>query len=122
VKTANPTLTNSTLRSAAFTLALVGFLVSPASQYAAQCQAPPRAQVRTIHDVFTDIGMRVSAFGGMFVDEEKDTLYVYLAAAHPGDLSELDQAITDVLGSNRPPLHHLEVLQGVHVPATEGVV
>jgi hypothetical protein len=48
----------------------------------------------------------------MFVDEEKDTIYVYLVHGQPSDIAELDHAMTDVLGAGRPPQHHLEALTG----------
>jgi hypothetical protein len=97
-----------------FLLALAFFALSPAAQPLAHCQDQPSQQpaVITINDLFAEIGRRVPAFGGMFVDEDKDTLYVYMVPGQPGDAGTLDQAITEVLGPGRPPEHHLEMLEG----------
>ena len=106
--------TSGPIKSVPFVMALCLFLISPISKPAAWSQDQPSGQaaVSNIHDAFADIGMKVHGFGGMFVDEEKNTLYVYLVPGQPGDVAELDQAITDVFGSKRPPEHHIAVLQG----------
>src|ERR1019366_4034074 len=106
--------TSGPIKSVPFVMALCLFLISPISKPAAWSQDQPGGQVAVsnIHDAFAEIGMKVSGFGGMFVDEEKNTLYVYLVPGQPGDVAELDQAITDVFGSKRPPEHHIAVLQG----------
>jgi len=49
----------------------------------------------TIDDVFAAVGARVPAFGGMFVDEDRNTLYVYMVPGQAGDLVALGQAISD---------------------------
>ena len=67
---------------------------------------------QTADDVFSEVGRRVPVFGGMFVDESKDTLYVYSLNTEPAVVSRLDKAITEVFGPNRPPQSHFEVLQG----------
>jgi hypothetical protein len=98
----------------AFLPALMTLLFSSAVLQCAQGQDWPKpgTTVITVNDLFAEVGKRVPAFGGMFVDEERDTLYVYMAPGQPGDMTELDRAITDVFGSDRPPEHHLEVLAG----------
>jgi len=58
------------------------------------------------------IGDKVPAFGGLFLDESRDTLYAYMVPGEAGDSSTLDQAISDVLGPGRPAVHQLEVLPG----------
>jgi len=114
MKSANATRTINPFKKIAFALALSIFLISPAAQRAAWSQDQPgeRPVLTTVHDAFAQIGMRIAGFGGMFVDEEKDTLYVYLTGRQPGDVAELDKAIADVLGPNRPLQHHLEAVEG----------
>jgi hypothetical protein len=84
--------------------------------------APPRAIAQepsdqsspttTIDDLFAEVGTRVPAFGGLFVDDAQDTLYVYMVPGQAGDAAGLDQALTDVLGEQRPPQTHLVTLVG----------
>ncbi len=105
MKTANTTRAADPIKKVLFAFALFVLLISAAGILEAQYQT-------TIHDAFAQIGVRVTGFGGMFVDEEKDTLYVYLAAGQPADVAELDNAITEVLGSSRPAQHRLVVLPG----------
>jgi hypothetical protein len=95
----------SSTRSIVLALVLSSLLIFMTWSPAAWAQEQP-----TVHDLLNEIGMRVPAFGGMFVDEEKDTLYVYLVPGRPGTLPELDQAITEVLGDARPPQHRLQKL------------
>jgi hypothetical protein len=71
-----------------------------------------RSTATTVNDLLAEIGRRAPGFGGIFVDEEKDTLYVYDAGGLPDFAAVVDKAITDVLGTNRPSEHHLVVLQG----------
>ena len=80
---------------------------------AAYCQDQPPEKptgVMTIDDLFAQVVSRVPAFGGMFVDEKSDTLYLYMVPGEGGDLARLDRVITDVLGPNRPPEHKLQAL------------
>jgi len=58
------------------------------------------------------VGKKVPTFGGIFVDEEKDTIYVYLVPTEMGDVAQVDKAISDVFGTELPPQHRLEVLEG----------
>ena len=68
--------------------------------------------VTTINDVFAQVGRKAPGFGGMFIDEEKDKLYVYMVDAGPESSAIVDKAINDVFGLNRPSASHLEILQG----------
>jgi hypothetical protein len=93
----------------------MSFVFSPAVLQRAHGQdqsKPPEPTVMTINDLFAEVGRRAPAFGGMFVDEARDTLYAYMVPGQPGDNAALDQAITDVFGTARPPEHHLDVLPG----------
>jgi hypothetical protein len=63
--------------------------------------------VITMDDLVARMGDRVPAFGGMFVDEPSDILYVYMVPGQSGDVATLDQVITDVLKEGRPPEHRL---------------
>jgi len=71
---------------------------------------PPR--YATVLDAFAQVGTRVPAFGGMFVDEGRDTVYVFLVPGQTGTIADVDQAMSDVFGANRPHEHHLEALPG----------
>ncbi len=99
----------NSINSTAIAMALFLFLIALAGTAAAQSQEKTTGN---IHDAFAEIGMKVHGFGGMFVDEDKDTLYVYLVPGQAGDVAELDKAITDVFGSKRPAEHYIAVLQG----------
>jgi hypothetical protein len=60
------------------------------------------ARVRSVDDLLAAVADRLPAFGGMFVDEEQDVLYVYsedLSSA-AGPLAE--EAVTAVFGDKRP--------------------
>jgi hypothetical protein len=91
---------------------LLALLVAPQLQAQSLSPADFSPAPRTINDLLADIGRVVPAFGGMFVDEPSDTLYAYLVPGEPGDKGRLDQAITEVLGGNRPSERKLEILQG----------
>jgi len=110
MKGANTTQATNPIKHVIFVLALVAFLISSAGQHAAWSQEQPA--FTTIHDAFAQVGMRVPAFGGMFVDEKKDTVFVYMVAGQPGDVADLDRAITAVFGANRPTQHHLQAVEG----------
>lgn len=89
----------------AFALAITLFVLSPMGRSAAWSQ-----DQLSINDLFAQLGSVAPGFGGMYVDPDMDTLYVYMVAGQGGDLSELDQAITSVLGPDRPPEGNLVVL------------
>jgi hypothetical protein len=60
------------------------------------------ARVRSVDDLLAGVAGRLPAFGGMFVDEERDVLYV-----HSTDLSAVagtmaEEAVTAVFGDKRP--------------------
>ena len=102
------------LRASALAVLLMGFVILPSVRSAGQL-APEQEEVSppaTANDVFAEIGRRAQGFGGIFVDEEKDTLYVYVVGGSPDFAAVVDKAITDVLGPDRPPAHQLVVLQG----------
>jgi hypothetical protein len=48
----------------------------------------------------------------MYVNEQKDTLYVYLVPGQTGDALTVDEAISEVLGNRRPPQHKLRTIVG----------
>lgn len=84
--------------SAVLILALAVFIFSPAGRLMGWGQ-----DVLSINDLFAQIGTRVAAFGGLYVDPDKDTVYVYMVPGQAGSVTELNEAIDEVLGSNRPP-------------------
>jgi hypothetical protein len=63
----------------------------------------------TVLDAFAQIGTRVPAFGGMFVDEGRDTVYVFLVPGQTGTVAEVDEAMSDVFGLKRPAEHRFEL-------------
>ena len=107
MKRAHTNRTIVPIKNVAFALALFIFLISPAAKHAAWSQDQP-----TINDILQEVGLKVTAFGGMFVDEQKDTLYVYMVPDQPGEIPDVDKAITAVFGSYRPPQHNLVALPG----------
>lgn len=77
-----------------------------------QCQEPdPSPSVITVNDLLAEVGRTAPGFGGMFVDEKKDTLYVFMVDGGPDSAAAVDRAITEVLGSDRPSQTRIEVLQ-----------
>lgn len=107
-------LRHNASRLVALPAALFVFLTLPALQPVTRCQEQDRPALRTINDVFSDVAARVPAFGGMFVDEDKDTLYVYMVPGQTGDVRAIDQAISDVFETERPPERRLQILPGQH--------
>jgi len=69
-------------------------------------------QLATIDDAFAAVNNEVPAFGGMFVDDDTDTLYVYLVPGQTGNTAQVDQALSDVLGEGRPREHQIVALEG----------
>ena len=98
--------------ASALVILTCGFVILPSVRSLGQEQSPEAgmSDVTTINDLFAEIGMRVPEFGGMYVDPEKDTLYVYAVNAGPDFVPRLDKAITDVLGPDRPRERRIEVL------------
>src|SRR5271165_703659 len=97
-------------RTSILFLALITFLISPVAQHRAQGEDQPTAV--TTNDILAEVGARIPEFGGMFVDEENDTLYVYAVGGGQELAASFDAAITAVLGRDRPPQTRLKVLQG----------
>jgi hypothetical protein len=90
--------------SAALMLALTALLCFPLARAHCQTEKCP-GELR-----FAAIGEKVPAFGGLFVDESKDTLYAYMVPNQAGESATLDQTITEILGSGRPTVQRFEVL------------
>jgi hypothetical protein len=80
---------------------------------------PARAQeqlphVPTIDDLFTEVGNCFPAFGGLYVDPDTDTLYVWVLPGGEEHLDQLDTAITQVFGDERPMQRHIEPLKATY--------
>jgi len=76
-----------------------------------QPQAVGQDKVETIDDLFAEVVRRVPAFGGMFFDENDNSiLYVYLL--NPEQKVEAERAIAKVFGLERVPRGRIQVLQG----------
>src|SRR5258706_4541299 len=77
-------------------------LLAPGLPAGAQAPNQPvstsKVSVMTIDDQFAEVGRRVPAFGGVFVDD--DTLYVYLTDASPSasPVIAATQTLRDVIG------------------------
>jgi hypothetical protein len=100
------------LSAAALALVILSGGRNSGQRVAAQDQ-PAAAGPITPNDVFAEIGRRVPEFGGIFVDEERhDTLDIYVLSEGPDLAANLDRAITEVLGPDRPPQRRIELLQG----------
>jgi hypothetical protein len=96
----------SCLRNVGAAILLLGLSSSPSM---AQNQPPATG---TTDDVLAAVGNEVPAFGGMFVDDDADTLYVYLVPNQLGNVAQVDQALSDVFGNDRPTEHQIVALQG----------
>jgi hypothetical protein len=72
---------------------VLAFVISPVAQHSALAQG-------TIDDRFAEVGQMVPAFGSCFTSN--GTLYVYLVPGEPGNLTQVDAALTEVFGSDRP--------------------
>jgi hypothetical protein len=83
---------------------LTSFLISPLAYHRAFCQG-------TLNDRFAQVGQLVPAFGGCFTSG--DILYVYLVPGKPGSLSQVNAALTQVFGSDRPS-GQLQALAGTY--------
>jgi hypothetical protein len=97
-------------------ISVMAFVMLPSVLSAAQPSGsegePAMVGFVTANDVFAEVGRRVPGFGGMWVDEDRDTLYIYMLPGGQSRAADLNKSITEVLGSNRPRQTRLEVVQG----------
>jgi len=100
------------LKTSVFLGVLLGFVISPMAHHPAYSQVSPNSvsEPVTIDDLYAEVGKRVPAFGGLFVDDANDTLYALMVPSLAGDAASLDTAITEVLGTGRPTEHHLKLI------------
>jgi hypothetical protein len=98
----------------ALALALGLFLTTPWPRQVVWCQelGIEQLSVVSLHDSFAQIGSKVPAFGGAFVDSDKDTVFAYMVPGQAGTAAELRSAIREVLGSAAPLQHNFAALQG----------
>jgi hypothetical protein len=80
---------------------------------------PARAQdqlphVPTIDDLFAEVGNRFPEFGGLYIDPDKDTLYVWVLPGGEEHLDRLDAAITQVFADERPTQTHMQPLAATY--------
>lgn len=73
---------------------------------------PGQQQVRTLDDLFADVAAKYPPFGGAFVDEEKERLYVYCKDPSPDAVEKVEAALKVVFGTDVPPYSSIEVLKG----------
>jgi len=63
---------------------------------------PAEAVGRTIDEQFAAIARKMPSFGGMYLDEERNVLYVYSWDQSAGAGAAAEQAVTAVFGDKRP--------------------
>jgi hypothetical protein len=68
----------------------------------ARAEGPSGAGVRTVDDQLAGVARRWPAFGGIFVDEERDVLYVYSWDQSAGAAAAAEEAVTALFGNDRP--------------------
>ena len=100
-------LANNLAKTLTVALVLFLFLVSPVGNSMAWSQ-----DGASIDDMFMQIGATVPSFGGMYVNPDTNTMYVYMVPGQSGDLSDLEAAMNNVLGSDMPQEQNLVSLQG----------
>jgi hypothetical protein len=73
-------------------------------------QAPPQssgaASAPTIDDLFATVARRQPGFGGLYVDEDQATLYIYLRG---GDVDAVVAGLKAVLGAEYPAQYRVQV-------------
>lgn len=91
-----------------------GAFAAPGTAPGEANQAPPQAlaPTATIDDYFAEVARQAPGFGGLYVDEEHDTRYVYLLQDTPEAVAALEAALTAVFGRERPQQSRMKVLQG----------
>lgn len=107
MNSAKTRLANNLVRTLTVALASFLFLVSPVGNSMAWSQ-----DGASIDDMFMQIGATVPSFGGMYVNPDTNTMYVYMVPGQSGDLSDLEAAMNNVLGSDMPQEQNLVSLQG----------
>jgi len=80
----------------------------------AHAEDQPLPHVPTIDDLFAEVGNRFPAFGGLYVDPDSDTLYVWVLPGGEDHLDQLDQAITQVFADQRPTQTHVQPLPATY--------
>jgi len=98
---------NTLTKTLTLALALFLFLLSPFSNSRAWSQ-----NGAMIDDLFMQIGAMVPAFGGVYVDPDTNTMYVYMVPGQSGDMSDLETAMNSVLGPDMPQEQNVVSLQG----------
>jgi hypothetical protein len=73
--------------------------------YPASAESPP-----TINDLFVQLGNTIQGFGGMYVDPDKDTLYIWVVPGQEMTPAQIKQAIGNVFGPDTPPETNLVIL------------
>jgi hypothetical protein len=79
-----------------------GGLVMGEGNEEAQADGPRQPRARNIDDLFKGVADRDPRFGGMFVDEEQDVVYVYSLDQSEGAAAVAEEAVTAVFGEARP--------------------
>ena len=93
------------INQTALTCLLAFWLIAVAGNPAALAQSPP-----TINDLFLQLGDTLQGFGGMYVDPDKDTLYLWVVPGQQMAPVQMKQAISNVFGPDAPPETNLVVL------------
>jgi hypothetical protein len=69
------------------------------------------SEVKTIDDLFATVANQHSGFGGMYIDEEQDTIYVFLLN---GDLNGVVKELKKVLGEQSLPQRKAQALPATY--------
>lgn len=102
-------------------IALLAFLAAPLAQPAQANPAatPPAGNspgqlgaFKTMDDVLMEVARLVPAFGGLFLNEGEETLYVY--ALPNADQAALQKAVAAVLGPDAIPARGIKVLPATY--------
>jgi hypothetical protein len=70
----------------------------------------PDPGAQTVDDLFMQMARRKPTFGGMFVDEKKQILFVYLKDPRREELSSLRKELDDVMGPVAVPQLRVQIL------------
>jgi hypothetical protein len=88
---------------------ILGSTALPGLHNVASAQAPVH---RNANDVFGEIGRIAPDFGGMFLDNDNDIVYVYRVRGGPSSAAYLNVAIAAVLGRAYPARSRVAILEG----------
>lgn len=75
-----------------------------------QRQKPAEPVLQTLDELFLEVARTNPGFGGMFLDEKKQILYVYSKTPESESLTSLRQGLESIMGPDLVPQARIEVL------------